>query len=252
MASPSIWRVKPLSTDLLTFATSRNSLSQPSIPMPGQLARRFRHFRAGPKAHESDFHWLLRQAQGRGSGHRGWQYHSSHRGSRRSYSGWSAWPPRAIATIALIPFSVIQLDDAAGHNYNNPQVAQKLRGSDVEDPNELHLPGHEEDLEDDAYRRANVFKKLWILLNRWIIEPIGTGRRFLYLAFLFLPVIATAPVLALEWLDKTEIPHAPRTGRSRRRQKERRTTNWWYRFLVKQMERAGPTFIKASLLSIAI
>ena len=241
MASSSIWRARPLSTEFLSFAASSSGRSQPSATF-SRLAgiQRHRHHSAAANTANHDLHWLLQQLNGRRSRDRGWQYHRSGN-ARSSSSRRFPWP--GTASLALIPFSVIRLDD--GNTYNNPDVAHNLRGSDVEDPNELHLPGHEDDLEDDAYRHANIFKKLWILFNRWIVEPLGTGRRFLYLAFLFLPVIATAPILALEWLDKNEVPHVPRPGGSKqRRDKERRTSRWWYRFLVKQMERAGPTFIK--------
>jgi aarF domain-containing kinase len=87
----------------------------------------------------------------------------------------------------------------------------------------------------------NVFRRIWAFFNRWIFEPLGTTRRFLYLASIFLPVILTAPVLALEWVG-TEVNTA--SGRKQKRKHERTTTRWWYWLLVKQMERAGPTFIK--------
>lgn len=248
MSSRLIWRSVPLAGRL-----ERSALLLHDSGLLGRnLAGRFRHCQAGRSKSlgtnssssivGEDPQWLVQslRTRSRASSGRGWQY-GGHNRSRRSSLPPCRWRWEAIA---LIPLSVVRLDDgSSGREYNNPDIAHKLRGSDVEDPNELHLPGHDEDLEDDAYHRANIFRKLWILLNRWVIEPLGTTRRFLYLAFLFLPVIATAPVLAFEWLDKTEIPHVPR-GTRRKRQKERRTTRWWYRFLVKQMERAGPTFIK--------
>lgn len=140
---------------------------------------------------------------------------------------------------------------------SHTSLTEKLTNSDgAEGPNELHLPGHEDDLEDE---HASVFRRIYRLLNRYIFEPLGTGRRFLYLAMLFLPVIITSPVLMLEWIGTKEPPSsssdgtagstgsasASSAGRQRRSsQKERYTTQLWYRFLVKQMELAGPTFIK--------
>ncbi|KAK6497334.1 hypothetical protein TWF481_011748 [Arthrobotrys musiformis] len=68
-------------------------------------------------------------------------------------------------------------------------------------------------------------------LHACLIEPVATGLRFLYLALLFLPVIITMPAI---WMG----PRLPlRDG-------ERAGTLWWYGYLVKSMEMAGPTFIK--------
>ncbi|CAD6587378.1 MAG: hypothetical protein CYPHOPRED_003903 [Cyphobasidiales sp. Tagirdzhanova-0007] len=106
-----------------------------------------------------------------------------------------------------------------------------------EDLEKTHHNGTDLDLDEEA----GLLRRIWATLNRYIFEPLGTTRRFLYLAFIFLPVIFTAPILALEWMDSTG--NAP-INRQQRRKHERATTRWWYRFLVKQMERAGPTFIK--------
>ncbi|KAI5474732.1 hypothetical protein MNV49_002533 [Pseudohyphozyma bogoriensis] len=70
-------------------------------------------------------------------------------------------------------------------------------------------------------------------LDRYLIEPLSTARRFVYLALVFLPVIATSPILLLEAV-----------GKKHGHEDERATTRWWYGFLVGQMARAGPTFIK--------
>ena len=111
-----------------------------------------------------------------------------------------------------------------------------------EDLEKTHHNGTDLDLDEEA----GLLRRIWATLNRYIFEPLGTTRRFLYLAFIFLPVIFTAPILALEWMDSTG--NAP-INRQQRRKHERATTRWWYRFLVKQMERAGPTFIKVTCSS---
>lgn len=74
---------------------------------------------------------------------------------------------------------------------------------------------------------------LHILYDR-IIEPLLTARRFVYLFFIFMPVLVTAPMLLIG------LPE-PRLGG------ERWGAVWWYGFLVSRMQRAGPTFIKVSL-----
>ncbi|TFK56667.1 ABC1-domain-containing protein [Heliocybe sulcata] len=64
-----------------------------------------------------------------------------------------------------------------------------------------------------------------------IWEPILTARRFIHLLALFLPVLISAPMVLVG------LPEAKYEG-------DRWGAVWWYGFLVEQMERAGPTFIK--------
>jgi aarF domain-containing kinase len=72
---------------------------------------------------------------------------------------------------------------------------------------------------------------LWRFVDTWIVEPFATGLRFLHLLFIFVPVIATIPVIYFG----RRIPD---------RDDERSGTIWWYGFLVSSMERAGAAFIK--------
>ena len=76
------------------------------------------------------------------------------------------------------------------------------------------------------YRRG-----IWWFLDTWILEPLATGVRFLHLVVIFVPVLATVPVI---WLGQ-RLPD---------RDNERSGTIWWYGFLVSSMERAGAAFIK--------
>lgn len=73
------------------------------------------------------------------------------------------------------------------------------------------------------------------LLDAWFWEPLCTGLRFLHLVIIFVPVIVSVPAV---WVG----------GRVKERDGERRGTLWWYGFLVRGMERAGPAFIKVCLL----
>ncbi|KAG6220155.1 hypothetical protein E4U34_003118 [Claviceps purpurea] len=82
--------------------------------------------------------------------------------------------------------------------------------------------------EHGLYRIAH---KIVLLLDMYVWEPLWTGFRFLQLVVIFVPVIATVPAL---WLG----PRQPD------RDNERSGTLWWYGFLVKSMELAGPAFIK--------
>lgn len=65
----------------------------------------------------------------------------------------------------------------------------------------------------------------------WIFEPIATGFRFLHLVFIFVPVMVSVPMIFFGTRDPEH-------------DNERYGSLLWYRFLVYQMESAGPTFIK--------
>ena len=78
---------------------------------------------------------------------------------------------------------------------------------------------------------ARARRKVWLFLDNYVVEPIATGLRFLHLAFIFLPVIFTIPVI---WVGP----------RVKERDGERTGTLWWYGFLIGSLERGGPAFIK--------
>ena len=79
-------------------------------------------------------------------------------------------------------------------------------------------------------QRSLCFRIIWILQD-YIWEPILTARRFIHLFYLFVPVIATMPMVLVGNPDK-------------QLQGDRWGAVWWYGFLVKRMQAAGPTFIK--------
>ena len=76
------------------------------------------------------------------------------------------------------------------------------------------------------FRRA-----IWRFLDTYVVEPIATAFRFLHLAVIFIPVLATVPVMYFG-------------ARQPDKDNERGGTLWWYWFLVSSMERAGAAFIK--------
>ncbi|KAI1473215.1 ABC1 family protein [Daldinia caldariorum] len=73
--------------------------------------------------------------------------------------------------------------------------------------------------------------RLVLFLDSYFWEPLCTGVRFIELVFIFIPVILAVPAV---WIG----------SRQPNRDNERSGTLWWYNFLVKAMERAGPAFIK--------
>lgn len=110
---------------------------------------------------------------------------------------------------------------------------------DGKTPEEHMLEASKEEIRkavpDSAHGLSRVWRKIYLFLDLYIYEPIATGFRFLHLAIIFLPVIGTIPLI---WLGR----------RVKERGDERAGTLWWYNFLVRSMERAGPAFIKVSAI----
>ncbi|RYP26558.1 hypothetical protein DL768_011698 [Monosporascus sp. mg162] len=85
------------------------------------------------------------------------------------------------------------------------------------------------DEDDTGFSRLR--HEILLYLDLYLWEPLCTGVRFLHLVVIFVPVILAVPVI---WVGK----------RQPDRDNERSGTLWWYGFLVKSMELAGPAFIK--------
>lgn len=94
-------------------------------------------------------------------------------------------------------------------------------------------------LDDNDHGLVRLEKGFILFLDLYIWEPFCTGVRFLQLAAIFVPVIVSVPII---WFGR----------RQPERDHERTGTIWWYEFLVKSMEWAGPAFIKVSLCFWAI
>jgi aarF domain-containing kinase len=87
----------------------------------------------------------------------------------------------------------------------------------------------------DAQGLSKLCQTIWVYFYCYVYDPIATGVRFVHLAIIFIPVVATVPAI---WVGrKVQGRGGARSG-----------TLWWYRFLVKAMERAGPAFIKVSFI----
>jgi len=86
-------------------------------------------------------------------------------------------------------------------------------------------------IDDDDRGFSRLRHSIVLYLDLYVWEPVCTGLRFLQLVVIFVPVIISVPVM---WLG----PRRPN------RDNERSGTLWWYEFLVRSMERAGPAFIK--------
>ncbi|KAL8732829.1 MAG: hypothetical protein Q9181_003796 [Wetmoreana brouardii] len=106
---------------------------------------------------------------------------------------------------------------------------------DGKTPEEHMLEASREEIKkgvpDSVHGLRRLWQEVYLFLDLYVYEPIATGFRFLHLVIIFVPVIVTIPIV---WLGR----------RVKDRDNERTGTLWWYNFLVRSMERAGPAFIK--------
>lgn len=86
-------------------------------------------------------------------------------------------------------------------------------------------------VDEESRGLSRVAQHIKYCLEFLIWEPLCTGVRFLHLVVIFVPVIFAVPAI---WFGRRQ-PH---------RDNERSGTLWWYDFLVRAMELAGPAFIK--------
>ncbi|KAK4056597.1 hypothetical protein OIO90_002445 [Microbotryomycetes sp. JL221] len=130
-------------------------------------------------------------------------------------------------------------DDSVNDIHHPAKPSLKTIKEAVERPDEDEFLISVSSLQAEARSRTLLGRtlRLWSV---YVWEPIRTTLRFVHLAVLFLPVLLASPVLLLEYVDQGR---DKRRG-YRKREGERGSTRWWYRLLVHQMERAGPTFIK--------
>lgn len=161
-------------------------------------------------------------------------------GGRHSSSDSWRWSIHG-AQYALIPLfgtSPLLLDDGTTEHQKH---SLKTITDAVEHPDSAEFLIADGESADDDERPRSLIWRIIRIGRVYILEPLSTTLRFVHLACIFLPVIIAAPVLLLEYIDSGR---DKRRGYRKRQDNERGTTRWWYRLLVAQMERAGPTFIK--------
>lgn len=162
------------------------------------------------------------------------------------------WPWAASAAIVLT-LSSARLRGVYAQE-SNPESQDKKNGETEEKDKKADEPNFApsiDELEAEELRRdrnalVRAFFKVFDTLQQYVFEPIGTTTRFIVLVCLFLPVIIAMPMLIVGRRREG----GRRRGRRMAKKEggERWGAIWWYGFLVKQMERAGPTFIKVSVL----
>ena len=132
------------------------------------------------------------------------------------------------AAIGLSPAAFVQLSERDNGGTEHTSESRMLEASRKEIRKEVS---------EDVTGWRWIRDSLILGLDLYIWEPLCTGFRFLHLVIIFVPVIVTVPAL---WI-----------GRRVKDKSDKRTgTLWWYWFLVKSMERAGPAFIKVLIAKI--
>lgn len=94
-------------------------------------------------------------------------------------------------------------------------------------------------------KRRSTSSRIWNAIKNYLIEPLATTSRLIYLLTLFLPLLISSPLLLLEYVELAHPSNRPSFDPTNPNSiVERASTIWWYKLLVNSMQSAGPTFIK--------
>lgn len=150
---------------------------------------------------------------------------------RKRGGGWGQWQFKSpsqrnglilAAAASLSPAAFVRLSEKDNGGTEMTAEARMLEASREEISKRVG---------DEVQGLQRVKDTIIYFLDAYLWEPLCTSIRFLHLVVIFVPVIITIPAAYFGPRDKM-------------RDDERVGTLWWYRFLVKAMERAGPAFIK--------
>ncbi|RAH40063.1 ABC1 kinase family protein [Aspergillus brunneoviolaceus CBS 621.78] len=140
-------------------------------------------------------------------------------GSRRSGNAPGC---RRVLLAALAPGAFLKLAEEGNGERGKTSEMQMLEVSRRE---------IQKKVDEEARGLSRLWQTFVLYGYRFVYDPIATGFRFVHLLIIFLPVVFTAPILCLG-------------GHGKNREAVPLGTIWWYKFLVRSMERAGPAFIK--------
>lgn len=177
------------------------------------------------------------EKQGKKSGQQSGQESGQQSGQGQQGSGrqqgwqWTVPPHRGQAPLLAAAQATVALGTAAFVKLSENEEAS----GDTGERRMLQASRKEisKKVDDDDHGLSRLRHKVVYFLDVFVWEPLCTGFRFLHLALIFVPVILAVPAI---WVGR----------RQKDRNNERAGTLWWYGFLVKGMEWAGPAFIKVS------
>ncbi|CAK7272657.1 hypothetical protein SEPCBS119000_005240 [Sporothrix epigloea] len=127
------------------------------------------------------------------------------------------------AALGTLAFVELSQEDNRGTEYTTETRMLEVSRQEIDNKRAHIHPGER--------GSWHVLHRLVGLVDLYVWEPLCTCVRFLQLSCIFVPVLVTLPVV---WIGK----------RQPSRDNERTGTLWWYGFLVRAMELAGPAFIK--------
>ncbi|KAE8440893.1 hypothetical protein EG329_006339 [Mollisiaceae sp. DMI_Dod_QoI] len=141
---------------------------------------------------------------------------------------WKAPPRRSglvlAAATSLSPLAFVELSEKDNDGTEHTAESRMLAASRTELKEKKAVSS-------EVHGITRFKEHIIVWLDRYLWEPVCTGLRFLHLVFIFVPVIVSVPAI---WVG----------SRDKERGGERKGCLWWYAFLVRGMERAGPAFIK--------
>lgn len=148
----------------------------------------------------------------------GWQQWQNYSPNGRPHIILKSSVPVSLGTVAFAA-----LAQHSGENGDNETTEKRML--------EASRRELQKKLDDNDHGLSRVRHGVLLFLDSYVWEPLCTGFRFLHLVVIFVPVLVAVPTI---WFGK----------RHPERDNERTGTLWWYSFLVKAMEMAGPAFIK--------
>lgn len=196
--------------------------TQPPLPKPWESAKACYSHKSWqqPRPQQTQAQWQRQWRWQYGQGAKDGSQHDARRRLPTPLVATSSGA--ALATAAFVELADKNDEEEGSHSSAETGEMRMLEASRAEiarkiDPNDMGL--------------SRIRHRIFLFLSSYVWEPLCTGVRFLHLAAIFVPVILAVPVI---WIGK----------RQKDRDNERTGTLWWYNFLVKAMERAGPAFIK--------
>jgi aarF domain-containing kinase len=138
--------------------------------------------------------------------------------------------------IILSPTNKVTSSILAASSFHIHQVDKKAvrfgSESSPATPSEIE---YAESTHKSRFLLVRICKSIIQFLDDWVLEPLLTVKRLTHILILFIPVAVAVPIVFFG---------------QKANENERSGTLWWYDFLARQMERAGPTFIKVSQPSL--
>ncbi|GBF59926.1 ABC1 family protein, partial [Trichophyton mentagrophytes] len=219
------------STVTLRYLASYSSIFTPA-PSPTCLSstRRLSQWCSGARGRS-----FQRGSSGYNYGENDTHSRESWKRSRHSRSSYVL----LVATIGaatLTPAALLELAEKKNQEDESSTREREMLHASRAEARSLRRTGR--GVEDDSdggdtkrQRARNVLWRIYGLLDEYVFEVIATGFRFVHLVVLFIPVIASVPIIFLG-------------RRVKDRDNHRRGALLWYALVVYTMERAGAAFIK--------